>query len=110
MELCAQLPELESFEPASLNLLLTWSLRKTTAAITATRPGIWAFHCHILPHVEGTDGMFGMVATLIVVPTKEDVDAIICLTPLPAGLGLAEAKGLRFVVQTEGTMPGRSAA
>src|SRR3954469_17534871 len=30
-----QLPELESFEPASLNLLFTWSLRNTTAAITA---------------------------------------------------------------------------
>src|SRR6185503_2259376 len=31
-----QLPELESFEPASLNLPLTWSFRKTTAAITAS--------------------------------------------------------------------------
>src|SRR6185437_10329393 len=31
-----QLPELESFEPASLNLPLTWSLRNTTAAITAS--------------------------------------------------------------------------
>ena len=31
------------------------------AVITADRPGVWAFHCHILPHVEGLDGMFGMV-------------------------------------------------
>ena len=45
--------------------------------IKADRLGIWAFHCHILPHVEGTDGMFGMVATLIVVPEKAHVDAII---------------------------------
>jgi hypothetical protein len=37
---------------------------------------VWAFHCHILPHVEGTEGMFGMVNTLIVTPTKVD------LTPL----------------------------
>ena len=29
--------------------------------IKADRPGVWAFHCHILPHVEGLDGMFGMV-------------------------------------------------
>ncbi len=36
--------------------------------IKADRPGIWAFHCHILPHVEGQSGMFGMVNTLIVVP------------------------------------------
>ena len=44
--------------------------------ITAERPGIWAFHCHILPHVEGLNGMFGMVTTLIVVPEKSDIDAI----------------------------------
>ena len=47
------------------------------AVITADRPGIWAFHCHILPHVEGMTGMFGMVSTLIVVPKKADVDAIV---------------------------------
>ncbi len=47
------------------------------ALITVSRPGIWAFHCHILPHVEGSSGMFGMVNTLIVVPKKSDVDAII---------------------------------
>jgi len=45
--------------------------------IVADRPGVWAFHCHILPHVEGADGMFGMVNTLTVVPTAADVDAII---------------------------------
>jgi hypothetical protein len=38
---------------------------------------VWAFHCHILPHVEGLDGMFGMVTALIVVPTPADVDAIV---------------------------------
>ena len=47
------------------------------ALITVDRPGVWAFHCHILPHVEGTSGMFGMVSTLIVVPKKEHVDAIV---------------------------------
>ena len=45
--------------------------------IEADRPGLWAFHCHILPHVEGPDGMFGMVNVLIVVPKKEQVDAIV---------------------------------
>ncbi len=44
--------------------------------IKAERPGLWAFHCHILPHVEGLDGMFGMVTALIVVPEKKDIDAI----------------------------------
>jgi FtsP/CotA-like multicopper oxidase with cupredoxin domain len=47
------------------------------AVITANRPGIWAFHCHILPHVEGLDGMFGMVNTLMVLPTAKDVDAVL---------------------------------
>ncbi|MBI3746936.1 MAG: multicopper oxidase domain-containing protein [Chloroflexi bacterium] len=47
------------------------------ALITLDRPGVWAFHCHILPHVEGSSGMFGMVTTLLVVPKKEHVDAIV---------------------------------
>ena len=45
--------------------------------IVADRPGVWAFHCHILSHVEGADGMFGMVTALVVVPEKAHVDAII---------------------------------
>jgi FtsP/CotA-like multicopper oxidase with cupredoxin domain len=34
--------------------------------IKCDEPGAWAFHCHILPHAEGSDGMFGMVTALIV--------------------------------------------
>jgi FtsP/CotA-like multicopper oxidase with cupredoxin domain len=34
--------------------------------IKCDEPGAWAFHCHILPHAEGMDGMFGMVTALIV--------------------------------------------
>ena len=34
--------------------------------IDCDEPGAWAFHCHILPHVEGQDGMFGMVTALVV--------------------------------------------
>ena len=29
-------------------------------------PGAWAFHCHILPHAEGMDGMYGMVTALVI--------------------------------------------
>lgn len=47
------------------------------ALITADRPGVWAFHCHILPHVEGPNGMFGMVTAMVVVPEKAHVDAIV---------------------------------
>jgi FtsP/CotA-like multicopper oxidase with cupredoxin domain len=45
--------------------------------VKVDRPGIWAFHCHILPHAEGASGMFGMVNTLVVVPKKAHVDAIL---------------------------------
>ena len=45
--------------------------------VQVDRPGIWAFHCHILPHAESASGMFGMVNTLIVVPKKAHVDAIV---------------------------------
>jgi FtsP/CotA-like multicopper oxidase with cupredoxin domain len=34
--------------------------------IECTEPGAWAFHCHILQHAEGQDGMFGMVTALVV--------------------------------------------
>jgi uncharacterized cupredoxin-like copper-binding protein len=34
--------------------------------VKATEAGAWAFHCHILTHAEGPDGMFGMVTALVV--------------------------------------------
>ncbi len=34
--------------------------------VNCNNPGTWAFHCHILPHAESENGMFGMVTALIV--------------------------------------------
>lgn len=34
--------------------------------VQATQVGTWAFHCHIFPHSEGSQGMFGMFTELIV--------------------------------------------
>ena len=34
--------------------------------VEVTEPGLWAFHCHILSHAEGPNGMFGMVTVLVV--------------------------------------------
>lgn len=34
--------------------------------VRATEPGVWALHCHILSHVEGPEGMFGMATALVV--------------------------------------------
>ncbi|MGQ0434089.1 MAG: multicopper oxidase domain-containing protein [Microthrixaceae bacterium] len=30
------------------------------------KPGTWVWHCHILPHVETDEGMFGMVTAVVV--------------------------------------------
>ncbi len=37
-----------------------------TVAYKLVDPGVWAWHCHILTHAEGPDGMFGMVTAFIV--------------------------------------------
>jgi FtsP/CotA-like multicopper oxidase with cupredoxin domain len=34
--------------------------------VKADQPGVWALHCHILSHVEGPEGMFGMATALVV--------------------------------------------
>ncbi|MFL5755571.1 MAG: multicopper oxidase family protein [Chloroflexota bacterium] len=34
--------------------------------IECDEPGAWAFHCHVLSHAEGQDGMYGMVTALVV--------------------------------------------
>ena len=34
--------------------------------VDCDNPGVWAFHCHILPHAETPHGMFGMVTALVV--------------------------------------------
>lgn len=34
--------------------------------VDASEVGTWAFHCHILTHAEGPNGMFGMVTALVV--------------------------------------------
>ena len=39
------------------------------AIVEATDEGVWAFHCHILTHAEGDQGMFGLVTALVVTPS-----------------------------------------
>ncbi|MEA2653800.1 MAG: hypothetical protein QOI37_1027 [Chloroflexota bacterium] len=34
--------------------------------VRCDEPGVWAFHCHILPHAEGQNGMYGMVTALVI--------------------------------------------
>jgi uncharacterized cupredoxin-like copper-binding protein len=37
-----------------------------TVVFQATEPGVWVWHCHILTHAEGEEGLHGMVTALIV--------------------------------------------
>jgi len=57
--------------------------------IDCDAPGAWAFHCHILPHAEGPDGMFGMV-TALVVNRPQTASAALASSLLP---GLASRAG-----------------
>jgi manganese oxidase len=50
-------------------------------------PGAWAFHCHILPHAEGRDGMFGMVTALVV----QDAATARAATPTQGSVAAAAA-------------------
>ena len=62
--------------PYTLDTLMVAPGQRFTTLVHVTKdflgpnntPGIWAFHCHILTHAEGPNGMFGMVTTLIVLP------------------------------------------
>ena len=60
------------------------------AIITCDEPGAWAFHCHILPHAEGRDGMFGMVTALVVLPPAT---ASVATDGVMADLAAARAGG-----------------
>ncbi|MGE0877718.1 MAG: multicopper oxidase domain-containing protein [Acidimicrobiia bacterium] len=40
--------------------------QRITVVIKADNPGVWAYHCHILTHAEGPQGMFGMVTAMII--------------------------------------------
>ena len=42
--------------------------------IECDEPGAWDFHCHILPHAEGMDGMYGMFTALVVQNATAAID------------------------------------
>jgi uncharacterized cupredoxin-like copper-binding protein len=53
-------------EPYYQDTVLVAPGQRVDVLIEATEPGVWAFHCHVLTHAEGPNGMFGMVTALIV--------------------------------------------
>ncbi|MFM8998650.1 MAG: multicopper oxidase domain-containing protein, partial [Actinomycetota bacterium] len=53
-------------EPYMADTLVVAPGQRFDVLVHADQPGVWAFHCHILPHVEGPQGMYGMVTALVV--------------------------------------------
>jgi len=63
--------------------------------IDCTEPGAWAFHCHILPHAEGQDGMYGMVTALVVQePSAKTTAATGAASPVRAAAAAAGSTAL----------------
>lgn len=53
-------------EPTPADTILVAPGERYTVLYKPDNPGVWAWHCHILNHAEGPQGMFGMVTALIV--------------------------------------------
>lgn len=53
-------------KPYSIDTLNVGPGQRFDVLVEADLPGVWAFHCHVLSHVEGPHGMFGMVTALAV--------------------------------------------
>jgi manganese oxidase len=53
-------------EPHFEDTVLVAPGERIDVIVEANEVGVWAFHCHILTHAEGPDGMFGMVTALVV--------------------------------------------
>ena len=51
--------------PYAADTVLVAPGERYTVLFNVNAPGTWVFHCHILNHVEGPDGMFGMVTAVV---------------------------------------------
>ena len=52
--------------PYAADTVLVAPGERYTVLVHADAPGTWVWHCHILNHVEGPQGMFGMVTAVVV--------------------------------------------
>jgi FtsP/CotA-like multicopper oxidase with cupredoxin domain len=57
-------------QPYEVNTLSVSPGQTFTVLVHATLPGIWAWHCHIFPHAEGPQGMFGIFTELDIYKKK----------------------------------------
>jgi plastocyanin len=52
--------------PYAADTILVGPGERYTVLIHADQPGTWVWHCHILNHVESSEGMFGMATALVI--------------------------------------------
>ena len=52
--------------PYAADTVLVAPGERYTVIFNTNAPGTWVWHCHILNHVESSDGMFGMVTAIVV--------------------------------------------
>lgn len=52
--------------PYEADTILVGPGERYSVLITPNRPGLWAWHCHILTHAEAPEGLMGMTTVLIV--------------------------------------------
>lgn len=57
-------------QPYLVNTLNVSPGQTFTVLVHATNPGIWAWHCHIFPHSETAQGMFGLFTELDIYKPK----------------------------------------
>lgn len=53
-------------QPYRADTVMVGPGERYSVLVQASAPGTWAWHCHILPHAEREDGMFGMVTAMVV--------------------------------------------
>ncbi len=53
-------------QPYQCDTLLVAPGERYDVLVDCQKPGLWAFHCHILTHAESAKGMFGMVTVLVI--------------------------------------------
>jgi len=53
-------------QPYDADTILVGPGERYSVLIHADTAGTWAWHCHILPHAESAQGMFGMVTAMVV--------------------------------------------
>ena len=52
--------------PYAADTVLVAPGERYTVIFNTNAPGAWVWHCHILNHVESSEGMFGMVTAIVV--------------------------------------------